>query len=1630
MAAPTDPTSAPTKPFKVSANAPKISLTPPTVSEPPLNGPTSNPNAVSLANFINDAHSAGYGSMDPNIIATIGHQMGNNNNSKMALAVTKQPLSIANKASQFLFEQSATDPQVTPAKVVQDHIKSTGTPTLTPPQISSFQQQLKDAQANGAAGAYDPGLPANGIWNQDWQNALVQYQTDQRNKPGVGTFSAVGAFHTIFGEMWLNHAIPLLLGVAKAMGSTIAEGSASLLRGATNATTAISGALGNRTSAEEGAQYSLEIAHALDSIGRAIAGQKKVGTQAYINDPGSAHDLINIGNALLTISTMGTGTAIKEGLVMGVKEGVAAGKEFGATSAAKALFTKTAPIRPQGITNWIMNSVLPESGTGNRFIGTRWLQNVPAAQGLLNGLDKVATDVGGAVAKGKAGLAANKTATAINNAYKTARSTIATPYRYPIVGIGGNLIQDVGTAGMKIGVQGHTENWLHDPNGAQAQALDHLTPIAGILGQGLNVLQLFGHGPSYDSAGLPSEQIGKQVADIHNNLSDALNSQGIFSDYERGTNGNILKEKQAFADAGIPPEWRDAQISEKFTKFAANAAAKVLQKTAIQNGILDASNAEQRVRWLQNQQHAILHNPELRAKAIESYVGQPLQFAHDLENEMLISKESKSLAESVGLTKQAQMQMIIKNEILPYLGSEHIIIPDSGRTPDWFPKNNPTVLDAQNATLNSAPLASKIGLSLKGTLHAPDVQNQAMEYYKELEKARPGFIAPPKLSDAMSSNGKPISIYDSPNALPSSYNKDAVTPAEAELHDKLITQLANELGRNPRDMQLVPTQDLIMLQIEKSHWLPADVKLADSAPENLRNAFDKIDALGGKLNFGTDTGLVFTNPTLSSELLGSSRNFLSQVADKLGLNLAKARPEIGDAQGVLQMKKTLNDEILKKQAIDPMKLGSASTWATGSRLIEYGKDVIRPRYSGLAEQYMNLINIPVLGNAITLKPGVKGAWNKVIKDLIGTEQVGLNGITKTIENRLQAKDHILNTISASNAPQAWLKKDFMKSMTSKGTMDGKPNGAKPGKGEIGKLPTNRMNATGTPIMTNAIGMSTKDASDLWYAMQKGKNSAPAYSNGINLISKLMNSSFGLAGIPLAIKGHRILALTNPIQQALIKARYSYNPFQSWLRVDKSAIKGVNEDMPISFNPSASLAELPNADQALAKELANKIDPLSQDSKDSIDYTTKEFAGSDLGNIYNARATLERTAYYVAKKMASEGKDINSVAGFNEYKSRVSDIYDYGNRTAAEKTLNSIMFPFSFEKTVVRELGSKLVDSPSMRMMVAAAIGAYNSADGKKTRAWMEQNLPLFLEAEKLNPFYHGVGGGLVGGINRTPLSVGYNYLTSMYAGKTIPSFDNMSETQKLDTFVHMLMPKAIGSKASAVATLGLVPMFRDLANNILGYNPSNSNPPSLANGAIFSTAQALAWEAGSEFSKLAHGQITGHSNPDPWQVQDHLPYAAQQKQAWALRSQMLTAYASVFAAKNRTWPSSVPLPPNTKVDITSLNQLIHYIYPAYDPTKAFTYVAVKTQAIADQRFVMSKAHPDYLGWFDQFTKQSDKIQGYISKESLLPSYNEASVADAMGKMRDAASKIISVDPSFAAFYAKYYATKYGPLKGL
>ena len=189
-------------------------------------------------------------------------------------------------------------------------------------------------------------------------------------------------------------------------------------------------------------------------------------------------------------------------------------------------------------------------------------------------------------------------------------------------------------------------------------------------------------------------------------------------------------------------------------------------------------------------------------------------------------------------------------------------------------------------------------------------------------------------------------------------------------------------------------------------------------------------------------------------------------------------------------------------------------------------------------------------------------------------------------------------------------------------------------------------------------------------------------------------------------------------------------------------------------------------------------------------------------------------------------------------------------------------------------------------------------------------------------------------------------------------------------------------------------------------------------------------DCGNHFSS---GQVI-LGNTDDWQVQDHLPYPAQQTEGWNARAKLLTQTAASLAFNDLhpkggyLWGSGIPAVAGERITKQTINDLVNYLFPQWNPNQGLIAAANQKTAVTHERTeILSKA-PSVINHYDKFVKLSDEIQTYIQKNSLKPKYDSKKVASGMNYLRLLASDLESADPNgFPAFYEKYYASKYATL---
>ena len=105
--------------------------------------------------------------------------------------------------------------------------------------------------------------------------------------------------------------------------------------------------------------------------------------------------------------------------------------------------------------------------------------------------------------------------------------------------------------------------------------------------------------------------------------------------------------------------------------------------------------------------------------------------------------------------------------------------------------------------------------------------------------------------------------------------------------------------------------------------------------------------------------------------------------------------------------------------------------------------------------------------------------------------------------------------------------------------------------------------------------------------------------------------------------------------------------------------------------------------------------------------------------------------------------------------------NYGSRSAAERSVNAIFYPFSFNKTVMRQFGGFLLTHPGQRAVISTLMDQYDQHGGPDMLKWFEDHAPLIKQFEKLNALEHGIGFGQLGGINTPYIQGLYHFFTML-----------------------------------------------------------------------------------------------------------------------------------------------------------------------------------------------------------------------------------------------------------------------------
>lgn len=539
---------------------------------------------------------------------------------------------------------------------------------------------------------------------------------------------------------------------------------------------------------------------------------------------------------------------------------------------------------------------------------------------------------------------------------------------------------------------------------------------------------------------------------------------------------------------------------------------------------------------------------------------------------------------------------------------------------------------------------------------------------------------------------------------------------------------------------------------------------------------------------------------------------------------------------------------------------------------------------------------------------------------------------------------------------------------------------------------------------------TADGSFTWHAVDRHTatgivNAAvnayrqPSYMMGLEQIENFARSAtygFGdklVARAPDSKLYNLVNAWPSKILNARNQLRFTVSPLFAARVATKVRFKAALEGVQIPFNPLHDLVK--SGDDVKAKNLLDRMGgKVPTEQMDADRYAVSR-------DIFGIHDSSWDAAYFVHAQTA---KGLSP----DEVKASYERVFKYGaggGRSAAERTANTLFFPFSFEKTLLRNTGAYLLDHPTQAMILDNAVEQWRVLDrDQRVGRFIDAHLPILQELQLLNGFAHGISPGQFGGINAPIIGA------ALKLGSTASA---SASSGKSEALLNLLMPHAWGSNFTVKNLEKYMPIWKQA-------------------GALFKSVNEqknigfAAWH--DTYSKI----IGSNAKPEPTltpfaQVQAALSKKASLINDPAVRSVIdYNARQSDDADKYR-WPQNAKLPQsiwNQPVDRTTISAYMQYLYPAYNPQKSADFAVANKTAQAAFIQNIAQSNPAKAAQLTAFSKLADQVIGHLNADS----YDTATAQQVQSEFHDAAQKLSTTDPTWLKFYDTYYKAALGPIQ--
>lgn len=1195
--------------------------------------------------------------------------------------------------------------------------------------------------------------------------------------------------------------------------------------------------------------------------------------------------------------------------------------------------------------------------SGDSLAASRLGENIPGAKGVGAWLGRAADS---------------------GNLYYRSRTLLASAYRYPLVNAAGTAVSDLGITGAKAraiatvagGLGGENLRQVNREHGIDAvddAIANHLdfTVRGHHIQPHLDDLAWFMHGPMHGE-GSASARFGDRVDDVKNGMTDALGRVGYSAAWEQAT--------------GVSTQDMIEHLGgqEQYNKFVGN---KVLDHAA--DWWAD-QHIEQAAADLASSETGPLtgHAKELLRRNLAHETRFEPEVVHQAARDMLAQANGDDLIRRIH-------QDITNSNLSPveYLkgnGANYIAAHDDLRTVALFAA--PDAFD-ELGRLTNPKEASKVGIARVDTLTKDDANWIADKFQAEHDRLQGQAREAQRATYEASLGNGPID----PDMLA---GLGASVEDTQDLEQSVRAVLFSEFGiashKMPQDLQ--GRIDKIR---ELGGGLAADATELDGytarSPE-LQRALDRIEGRGYKVVIGKGIGrMAFTENQL--DLMKDPLTWQRKVAGRMGLT-----PEIHSNRTIASFRRAGIRQAIQ-DLVDADKIRLPNSW-TPDTVLDYleRKDILDRRMS------IGGFSLPVR----VPKSAIREAEQVLIAEGVAPEQAAQFA-------KSYAESEVLNALQVRDVPR----KRVVEALTSPEKFGRYDEEAQAIAAEAGIHDWGEM-----------APFTREEANRIYKAVVKGSAAPKAYMLGAQRLDDLFRASMGFAGEGLAKRaaagavlgtaggliagvksgdhsldhmtklilegagagtviaaaggdelGWKIANLPNWVGQVRNDLRFTLSPYFSFRRIAKTNVKLALEGVSPTLHP---LAAMENAG-TLAEDRARLRDVLPAAYNEISDDADRYLRENDIFGFYNARN-------YEAYALGQWSRT-HPAATVEEQRSFITKTFGYGTRTqegrsALERTANFVFFPFSFEKTLYRNLGGYLLDHPGQQILLTRGLAAYDAFQKKlddgdpRTTAWWNNHLPVLQEAERLNAFAHGVTPGELGGINRPLLNV---FLPQSWSS----SGDN------LDT-LHRFVP--------AVKDLQ---RLRDVV--VDQYNVAH---------AAFNQMVVDLGDGPSKQLKVSAESAR-----------------AQQDDAFELQRQWYAKYADAIEynerrGKKEAWVFHLPADsPWAKFDgetvnKNTINHMIAARFPAFDPN-ASKFAAIKDEQITQYRLKHKGTETgEYAATLLEYVQA---LQNLMNKPGSI---SNEQVAQYTQKYRDAAIWLAEHEPDFLAFYNKNLRRALGPLTGV